>query len=235
MMFQSMAKDGGNRHLITRSTFNPQEPFRWSVVGTGAQRAANVVFLAVPDWRLATHCRQRGSAQNLSLAVGVRSVALWQFELTPIPVAKAMLDGVSAIGLSQAQLDEIDLDLPASKQASLFSALCLLLPEKPSWHAELRIWGDEKADDVQVYLDGSRVEFVQFRLDVSDLSFGLVGGFCAIARDFGWVFVTKKPGALIQPTREAIVRAAVQSPAAKFVRDPKAYIEQAVRADQEPS
>ena len=160
-------------------------------------------------------------------------MALWQFAFTPVPAKDAKISGIDAINLSCDVLERIDLGLTPSEQFDLFSALGLLLPEKASWSDSLRIWGDEKADDVQVFFDGARIELIEFRLDVSNLSIALIGEFCALARKFAWVFATSD-GAVILPTREAVVRAVIRSPANRFVRDPKGYLEQASRADIRP-
>lgn len=161
-------------------------------------------------------------------------MALWQFALDAFPAVKANVDGIDAIYLSRDMLDAMDLTLGPTQQLALFSALGLLLPEKRPWSDELRIWGDEKADDITVFLDGQRIEGIQFRLEVSNLSIALIGGICALAREFGWLFASRR-GEVIQPTPEAILRAVTQSPASKFVRDPRGYLEQAITVDDEPA
>jgi len=158
-------------------------------------------------------------------------VALWQFVFDAIPAAKANVDGIDAIYLSRDMLDLIDLGLQPVEQVALFSALAVLLPEKPPWSNDFRIWGDDKVDDITVFIDGQRIEGVQFRLDVSNLSVALVTGICTLAREFGWVYASRR-GEVIQPTREAIVQAVIQSPASKFVRDPEGYLKQAMRDDE---
>jgi hypothetical protein len=157
-------------------------------------------------------------------------MALWQFSFSPIPAAKANIGGVDVIYLGPEALDGIDLDLSPNDLEPLFSAFDALLPEKRSWSDSLRIWGDEKAHDIQVSFDGTRVECIEFRLDVSKPSVALVNGICALARQFGWVLVSRT-GAVIQPTPEAVARVIIQSPASKYVSDPQAYLAQATRPD----
>lgn len=157
-------------------------------------------------------------------------MALWQFTLDLVPAAGARIDGTPAIRLSRKQLDAIELDLDAEDAPKLYGALSALLPEKEAWSDDLRIWGDDRTDDVQVWFDGPRIEFVQFRLNVADLSLGLVNGICALARDFGCVLASRA-GAIVQPTAQAVVRAVLQSPATRFVRDPKGYLDAAILID----
>ena len=157
-------------------------------------------------------------------------MALWQFTLDLVPAAAARIDGTQAIRLSREQLDAIKLDLLPEDAPKLYGALSSLLPEKAAWSDDLRIWGDDRTDDVQVWFDGARIDFVQFRLNVADLSLELIDGICALARHFGCVLASRE-GAIVQPTAQAVVRAVLQSPATRFVRDPQGYLDAAILLD----
>ena len=134
--------------------------------------------------------------------------------------------------MSREQLDEIDLDFSNADAEVLFARLDTLLPEKKSWSASLRIWGDEKTDDIQVGFDGNTIDDIQFRLNVADLCLPLVGGICSLARHFDCILATRD-GAIIQPNREAVVRTIIQSRAMQFVRDPHCFLKEAIRLDRE--
>jgi hypothetical protein len=159
-------------------------------------------------------------------------MAVWQFTLDLIPSFAARLDGVDAIRMTREQLDEIDTEIPVEKQPYLFQTLSGLLPEKEAWSPDLRIWGDEKSHDVQIWFEEDHIEGVQLRLDVANPSLPLVSGICGLARHLQCVFAARD-GAIIQPSAEAVVRAMMQSPATRFVRNPQAYIEAAIQADRE--
>jgi len=134
--------------------------------------------------------------------------------------------------MSREQLDEIDLGFSNFDAEVLFARLGRLLPEKKSWSARLRIWGDEKTDDIQVGFDGHTIEDIQFRLNVADLRLPLVGGICDLARHFDCILATQD-GAIVQPNRESVVRTIMQSRAVQFVRDPQRSLEEAIRSDRE--
>lgn len=153
-------------------------------------------------------------------------MALWQFALDLIPVSAARVSGVEAIRLDDGLRDVPLLSFSNAQIADLTGHLSILLPESQSWNSSLRIWGNEKSDDVQVWFEGSAVEFVQFRLDVSNLSFRFVGGICELARQFGCLLAARD-GAIIQPRVEPVVKAVLRSPAMKFVQDPDAYLAEA--------
>lgn len=150
-------------------------------------------------------------------------MALWQFAMNPIPASEAKICGVDAVKINRNVVNEGRLYLPHNEQPALFQAFAALLPEQPAWSEELRIWGNEKGNDIQVFFEGTGIECIQFRLDVSCLSLPLVDGICALACKFGWVFISKS-GAIVPPTREAVIKAIEHSPAQRFVRDPLGYL-----------
>ena len=107
------------------------------------------------------------------------------------------------------------------------------MPEMQTWAANLRVWGDDKADDIQIVGSEMRIEEVQIRLSLADLSLSLVGDICALAREFDCVFATLS-GAIVRPYSEALVRTITLSDAARFVGDPDRYLAEAAQRDPEP-
>jgi hypothetical protein len=108
-------------------------------------------------------------------------MAIWQFVLDLVPASAANVGGVAAARMSREQLDAIAVNFSSADTEALFAQLATLLPEKPSWSPRLRIWGDEKTDDIQIGLNGQAIEDVRFRLNVGELSLPLIGGICALA------------------------------------------------------
>ena len=159
-------------------------------------------------------------------------MAVWQFVINLIFASAARIAGVNAARMNRAQLGEVVLSLPIAEADVLFAKLDMLLPEQPRSYTGLRVWGDEPADDIQVSFDEQFIKEIQVRFDVADLSLPLIGGVCDLARHFDCVFATPE-GAIIQPSREAVIRTVLQSDAAHFVQDPRGFIEKAVRLDRE--
>jgi hypothetical protein len=153
-------------------------------------------------------------------------MALWQFAFDLIPASAARVSDVTAIRLDDSLRDVSLLNFSNAEIADLIAHLSTLLPEAQSWNSSLRIWGNEKSNDIQVWFQNSAVEFVQFRLDASTLSLRLVGGICELARRFGCLLVARD-GAIIQPRIEPVVKAVLRSPAMKFVQDPDTYLAEA--------
>ena len=136
-------------------------------------------------------------------------MAVWQFVINLIPASAARIAGVDAARMSRTQLEEAVLALPIAEADVLFTKLDALLPEKPR----------------------SYIEEIQVRFDVADISLPLIGGVCELAQYFDCVFATPE-GAMIQPSREAVIRTVLQSDAAHFVQDPPGFIGKAVRLDR---
>ena len=160
-------------------------------------------------------------------------MALWQFVFDLIPSSVATLNGVVAARVSRDKLDSIELIFPQQTIDAIVERVGVMLPEKQSWAPDLRIWGDEKTDDVQISFRATIIEDVQFRLNVGDLSLPLIGRICDLARTLNCVFVSRS-GAIIRPYSEPLVREITQSDAARFVGDPELYIREAIQRDPKP-
>ena len=159
-------------------------------------------------------------------------MAVWQFVINLFPASAARIAGVDAARMSRKQLDEVVLALPIAEANALFANFFFFVTEKTVFYTGLRVWGDEPADDIQVSFDEQFIEEIQVRFDAADISLPLIGGVCDLARHFDCVFATPE-GAIIQPSREAVIRTVLQSDGAHFVQDPQGFIEKAVRLDRE--
>lgn len=95
------------------------------------------------------------------------------------------------------------------------------------------IWGNTRGTDVQLFLDEDGADGLKIRIDAKTFTFDLVESLCLIALGFGWVFLTER-GAVIQPTRDAVLRALLQSPARQFIEDPETIFAQARERLHEP-
>ncbi|MCR5859750.1 hypothetical protein [Mesorhizobium sp. J428] len=150
-------------------------------------------------------------------------MALWQFKCFLVSATDTLIHGVAAISLSEGQVADAKLRVDADDLDRFFERLSDLLPEKASWDAALRIWGDEKTDDIQVWLDGGEIAEVQLRLDMRDPSIDLVDGLCRLAAAYECVFLTPD-GRIIRPNKDRLEKVSGRSAAADFSRDPAAFL-----------
>ncbi|MFK4768988.1 hypothetical protein [Rhizobium sp. ZW T2_16] len=150
-------------------------------------------------------------------------MAIWQFAFDLMPSSAAIINGAAAARMTRAQLEAVNQDFSSPTIMHLFERLNSMMPEKTSWSPSLRIWGDEKTNDVQVVLGEPGIEGVQFRLDVANLSMPLVAQICSLAQDTACVLVTRD-GAIVRPNGTSLIRAVMRSNAARYVRDPERFI-----------
>lgn len=155
-------------------------------------------------------------------------MAIWQFELTPVPGACAVISGVPAIRLRPEALDDVALQISGSEQEQLFAQISEMLPEAERWSDSVKAWGDSKRDDVQIFLGERGVEAVIIRIDVRNVDTDFIEATHALARAFGWVFLGEQE-AVIQPSRHAVLRAIRHSTARRYVENPRSYLETVAR------
>ncbi|PKP89081.1 MAG: hypothetical protein CVT77_18830 [Alphaproteobacteria bacterium HGW-Alphaproteobacteria-16] len=146
-------------------------------------------------------------------------MARWQFELDPIPASAASIDGMPAIHLGPEVRAAIPLGLSPKRRAELVEALGNILPVVETWSADLRIWGNTRESDVQLYHDEDMGIALKIRIDAKTFTTNLVEALCDLATAFDWVFLTDR-GAVLQPQPEIVLRALLNSPARRFVENP---------------
>lgn len=152
-------------------------------------------------------------------------MAVWQFELAPILA-------VDATHLSEEELDRSLLSYEGDAAKALAERLDCILPGAEGWLG-VRMWGDVQRDDVQAFVTADGFEWLRIRINVGSLSVPLIEQFCSLARDLGWVFVAKG-GAVIQPDPSSVLRAIDESPARRFVDDPRAFIAHVAETELPP-
>jgi hypothetical protein len=143
------------------------------------------------------------------------------FSLTLVPASSARIRGIDAIRLPGDWWESATIDLTATATERLIAGLNALLSEQYVFAGAVRIWGHDQFDEVQVLFgDDGHIEAAAIRLDPFSSSIPLIEGLCWLARDLDCVFLTDD-AAVIRPTCESVVRAMLNSPSARFVRDPE--------------
>lgn len=153
-------------------------------------------------------------------------MAVWQFELDPIPASAALIGGVPAIHLGPEVRDTIVLGLNAADRKELIEALDDLLPSQQAWSPGLRVWGNTRGTDVQLYLDDDGTDALKIRIDAKTFTTDLIDALCVLAVTFDWVFLTER-GAVLQPVSDVVLRAVLNSPARRFVETPGVVLAEA--------
>lgn len=159
-------------------------------------------------------------------------MAVWQFELDPIPAHAALIDGVPAIHLGPEARDTIPLGLTPAERETLVAELDALLPSQEAWSPGLKVWGSTRGTDIQLYLDEDGTDAIKIRIDAKRFTTELIDELCAIAVRFDWVFLTDR-GAVLKPVGEAVLRALLHSPARRYVEAPASVIAEAAERMRE--
>ena len=149
-------------------------------------------------------------------------MSIWHFKVSPIP-EKALRAKYGVLPrVITADLAE-DFSLwSAIEPLKIERLLDSILPEANSWSDSMRIWGDENSDSAWIcYTDEKRekVEWVDMRIDVRNLSRPFVVAICMLAKELECVLLTDQHE-LVPPDEGALLAAIDLSIAKGFLNDP---------------
>jgi len=150
-------------------------------------------------------------------------MAVWQFDLHVLP-ASEVRRRTDECKSSEALLGFLNEGMPwgASNASALVRVADSLLTERTSWSDHLRIWGIEDGHRLDISFEDDVVGSVFVRIDMRDAP-DFVERLAAIGLEEDWVFLTDN-GKLIEPSVADLAQAMIESPAAKFVEDPAAFL-----------
>ena len=158
-------------------------------------------------------------------------MAIWQFKIGLVPRTwakskenlPAMLydaDGYSDMSVAwrHNQLDFNINDLMAR-----------VLPAAPSRIDEIKIWGDETTNDIQIRYRGAAVESVQVRIDTRNSTSDLCSKIVRLAQAMDCYLFLPGDRSIISADEAALGNAICKSSAARYSADPHAFIESIAR------
>ena len=111
-------------------------------------------------------------------------------------------------------------DLPADYHERMEA----LLPPGKSWSPDLKTWGAEDGNRIDVWRDQGRVANVLVRIDARAPDTSFLDGIAGLARDLHCMLV-RADGYVTDPTLGALGKALTGSRAFRFVADPAAFLE----------
>lgn len=113
-----------------------------------------------------------------------------------------------------------------------------VLPRGHAWGTGLELWGSEDGDRIDVLTPSDEPPELLARFDLREWNPDLYERFLRFVRSTGARIQVAETGAAIASTTEEFTRALRESRAARFVRDPEAYLrslrENPVRMPDEP-
>jgi hypothetical protein len=150
-------------------------------------------------------------------------VAVWQFKISLLP--QQWLDTGGALdALFGAEGCDTSAAWEWSDLASIQSRLGGILPTGQSWSESLVHWGSYETDDIQLFSEDSRVRDLSVRFDLRHPNMPLFNLVVAAAEELQLALVDVARRQVVPRDVQALLRAAATSGAAKFVKDPIAFI-----------
>ena len=157
-------------------------------------------------------------------------MAVWQFKFTLVPtegIVKAHGKVPDSMPQFAAVVPDACLDnemvwpnyWEGVDKSAIHALAMSVLPVADSWSNEATMYGNSKTDEIQVWDDS-----VDVRLDCSNLNIRLLEGIVTIAEDCGCCIVLCEGGRVIAPILEQVIDALKTSSAARFVKNPKAFL-----------
>jgi hypothetical protein len=153
------------------------------------------------------------------------SVAVWQVTIDFIPLQWAEENGFKTEEL----YDEDSFDptrswigqQPRDNFEKVFDAI---LPRAESWSKDLTLWGDTKTNDISVWRDDANVSSIDFRLDLRENDVSLMNSLVNSAISLNCVLFIPGQRVVIKPNIFELKKYILKSSAAKYVKDPEAFL-----------
>ncbi len=154
-------------------------------------------------------------------------MAIWQFDIRMLP-SEAVLrrHGVTAVIIPKNEIDDEEAlweNLPIS--ANFEDEISEILPRMQSWHRELRQWGCDDGDRIDLWTDGKAISGIKVRIDVRQISRIFIVKVLELARRHHWLIRTED-GQVFQPSFAKLLSAIHTSDAFRFVENPQRFLEE---------
>lgn len=154
-------------------------------------------------------------------------MALWQTDLLLVPrKTLSATDRTVPDRIPPDVLDRADFWNGFVLTEEIERTISSFCPPRRSWSSNLKTWGDEDGNRIDILHSGASVAEVSIRIDVRHMDDNFIEGVIALATYWDCVFVTEALRVL--PPVPAELRSAVQeSEAHRFVSDPHGFLDSA--------
>ncbi len=152
-------------------------------------------------------------------------MATWQFDLHLLPEAEVG----DRSQLSAREFDSGGWWWRHQPPEDYAAQLDRVLPETRSWLDELRVWGSEDRDRIDVLLKGDRVIDVFVRIDARAQPSEYAAALANLAAAWSCVIRVAESGKVLPANAHAIQEALALSSAYRFVQDPEAFLRSLVQ------
>lgn len=152
-------------------------------------------------------------------------MATWQFkiELIPRQWAEGSEGEIEALYDSEGY-DSTSTWVQYPPTIDVESLIERIMPKGKSWHSDLHAWGDEERNDIQIWYKGGKLECLVVRLDLRENMDNLLAKIADLAKTLDCLIFVPEFKTIINPTVSELGKAAAQSNAARFVKDPEGFL-----------
>lgn len=162
-------------------------------------------------------------------------MAVWQYTLYLVPNAALANDG----SLPGVTYEGMVFDLPLLTFGftgdQLERSVAKILPRAKAWHQDLRAFGEEDRNEINIWYENESVRAVRIRLDLRIATPTLVKQLVSLGEKLGCSFFDPSGNAVVPADGQAMVSAIKRSPAAHFVSDPRGFLESLSQSRSESS
>lgn len=147
-------------------------------------------------------------------------MAIWQYDFIAIPRNElvSMYGGLPA-AMTVEGFESTNFWTTTQPDSCLVVDFSKWRPEMKSWSSDLRMWGNEESNRIDVSYEGAQVNHVQFRMELRTLSIHFIETIAAFARANNCVLVSAHSLAIVEPLRQSILLHLVRSPDANRALD----------------
>lgn len=151
-------------------------------------------------------------------------MAAWQYEIALIP-QRAVVDKYGHVSsrVEASEIDSADWWERWQPPPGYERRLASLLDMGESWHPDLKMWGREEGDRVQVWTENGRVVGIQARVDARKSYSQFTERLAEFARQCDCLLITPE-GRVMEPLADVLLEEVRRSDAREFAIDPRAYL-----------
>ncbi len=153
-------------------------------------------------------------------------MATWQFNIELIPKKWVEDSNFDVAKLYDEEGHDTSLawqdNQPKKNYEEVLSAV---LSKGKSWSENLSLWGNEKTNDIQVWHEDNKIDCITVRLDLRENISSILVKVVNATIDLDCMLFIPNQKVIIEPNLTVLEEVAIKSSAAKFVKDPKKFIE----------
>ena len=147
-------------------------------------------------------------------------MAVWQFKLEGVPSSAVVgRDSVSEDEWNESQWWE-----GVQPSETFLTSIAGLLPTKDSWSEELRQWGRQDSDLVEIWYEDNLVESVLIRLDSRQPNIELIEKLLKILSDSDYCMIHSRDRRVLPNNFVEFVHEFENSPSYKVVSNPEVWL-----------